>query len=163
MLPDAVAAAESVRDAEDASRTARQTAEAVAELAALFQEDDLEIAIDGDAVRKDPQYKRLAELVQNDEEETALGVFETMPGLAERSGEYALLYGFLVYREGEYGPSRRALLRARGEESAQAHEAAIAYYLAKGAFDAGSFARAVDEMTRYRETSQSLSRSHPAE
>ena len=65
----------------------------------------------------------------------------------------------MLYVNGKYNRAHQVLLHAKDDPAAAAHLSAIAYYLAKDSFEDGNFARAVDEMTAYRQTtSDRLSR-----
>jgi spermidine synthase len=149
-IPDAVAAARQVASF-DTSPQVREAALRVRRLARLLQEDDRERVIDGGLTGSDPQYAILAALVEQGDEEQALSQIEAVPELKGKSGAHALLYGFLLYRDGQYSAARRALLRAREHANIQQHTV-IAYYLAKQSFEVGDYRRAVDEMAHYQET-----------
>ncbi|MBI3179220.1 MAG: fused MFS/spermidine synthase, partial [Deltaproteobacteria bacterium] len=127
----------------------RHAAETLA-LAQLFEEDDREVVVDGEAAKKDPEYAALSRLVQDGDDELALEEMEKRPEVSRRSAAHTLLYGFLLYRNGEYSKARRMLLKAQEGITDPARRPAIAYYLAKQAFEAGDFERAISDMSGYR-------------
>ncbi len=147
---DAGAAALRVQQHAGATPDQRARAAEIVTLAQLFAEDDREVVVDGAVAKRDPEYAALTRLVQAGDDELALEEMEKRLEVGRRSPTHTLLYGFLLYRNGEYNRARRTLLKAQDGTTDPAWRSAIAYYLAKQAFEAGDFERAITDMTSYR-------------
>jgi spermidine synthase len=153
MLPDAYAAAAEVTLSPTApSPPVMATAEEALALARLLEEENRERVIDDATLRTDPDYARIAELVAESKTEEALGELDRQPALKTKSNAHALLYGYLLYENGKYNRAHQVLSRVKDDPTAGSYLPATAYYLAKGSFRDSEFARAVDEMTLYRQT-----------
>jgi spermidine synthase len=148
MLADARAATALALAAAPPAEVAAEARE-VGTLADLFEEDDREMVTDSGPCLNDTAYLQALTLLQADEEKKALEAIAATKDFDTRSGAHALLHGFLLYRDSQYGAARQALLRARQDEDLANHQRAIAYYLAKGSFEAGEYQRASDEMIAY--------------
>ena len=160
MLPDAYAAAAEVTMSPVPARPeVMRAAEEALDLARLLEEENREAVVDEATVKSDPDYARIAKLVVDEKQEEALRELDRQPELHHKTSAHSLLYGFVLYVNGKYNRAHQVLLHAKDDPAAAAHLSAIAYYLAKDSFEDGNFARAVDEMTAYRQTtSDRLSR-----
>ena len=159
MVADAMAAVSEVIRAADATPAIRSEAEEVGALGQLLQErEDRETAFDLATLKVDPDYARVAQLTELGKEEAALAEFDAKPDLKRKSGAHSLLYGFLLYRQGQYERAYQALEAASQDQGLKDRGPAIAYFMAKDSFEDGQYDRAVAEMRRYRRTlSQRLS------
>lgn len=150
MLADAAACAQAAGALLTAEPSpVAERARTVEQVARLLNEEDGELVMDEPTARADPDYAELVRLVLNGEDEEALLRLRANASLRRRGGAHALLHGYLLYRRGD--DAHDALLAAARDDHMTAFQPAIAYYLAKDAYEQGEFVRAVAEMSRYHQ------------
>lgn len=130
----------------------------LAEIAHLLSEEDNVSVVDEALLDRDSEYSALAAMLARGEVPLARKRFDSDAKLRTRTNAHALMYGFLLYQEGEYEEARTVLTDAAADAATALP--ATAYYLAREAYQQGEYRRAVSQMEAYRVArDQSLSRS----